>query len=103
MKYILVIFFLIFTHTYSSASEKECYVEESNCRYVEVNCREELTNCKEMCVQERCFDFKEEGKNCICIKKEKKNCKSSEQVCDRERVCDEDLICNKAPEEIKQE
>ena len=93
MKYLILLLLIILPAPYSYGEETDCYVEETNCRQEKVNCREVGTNCKEKCIQERCFDFIEEGKECMCIKKEKYKCKNKETVCDEERVCDEKLIC----------
>lgn len=95
----LILTFVLITFTPLPAEEKDCYIEETNCREQSVNCREEQTDCKEKCVQERCFDFVEEGKECICIKKQKTECKETITVCDKERVCDEKLVCEEIPGE----
>jgi len=97
MKYLLIFTFRLITFTPLLGEEKNCYIEETNCREQDVNCREEQTDCKEKCIQERCFDFVEEGKECMCIEKIKTNCKNTKMVCDKERVCDEKLICEESP------
>ena len=97
MKYFLLIVFIFSLAPCTSANEKNCYIEDTNCREEKVNCRDEETNCRENCVQERCFDFVEEGKKCICTKKELTDCKDVKTVCDTKRVCDEQLVC----EELK--
>jgi len=97
MKYLLILTFIFIPFTPLHSEEKNCYIEETNCREQDVNCREEKTDCKEKCVQERCFNFKEEGKDCMCIEKIKTECKKTETICDRERVCDEKLICEENP------
>ena len=93
MKYLLIFTFLFITFTPLFGEEKNCYIEETNCREQDVNCRDEKTDCKEKCVQERCFDFVEEGKECMCIEKIKTDCKKSVRICDREKVCEEKLVC----------
>lgn len=97
MKYLLIFTFIFITYTPLMGEEKNCYIEETNCREQPVNCREEGIDCKEKCVQERCFDFIEEGKECMCIEKQKTNCKKTKTVCDKERVCDEKLVCEESP------
>ena len=96
MKYLLLLILFILPVIPALGEEKDCYVEETNCREEKVNCREEPTDCKEKCIQERCFDFIEEGKECMCIKKQKTDCKKTKKVCDKERVCDEKLICGES-------
>lgn len=96
MKLLVIMLFLVSTPL-TFANEKNCYVEDSNCREEKVNCREEPTDCKEKCLQERCFDFVDEKRKCMCVKKEKTDCKNVKTVCDTERICDEKLVC----EEIK--
>jgi len=97
MKFLLILMLLLIPYSPSHGNEKSCYVEDTNCKEQKVNCREEQTNCKEKCIQERCFDFVEEGKECMCIKKIKTNCKSTKTVCDKERVCEEKLVCEESP------
>ena len=97
MKYLLFFTFLLTTFTPLFGEENNCYLEETNCREQYVNCSDVQTDCKEKCVQERCFDFVEEGKECMCIEKIKTDCKKTERICDREKVCDEKLICEDGP------